>query len=68
MKQQNKLLLIGISTLISIATIMILADANRKRKMQNQRQEIADEGYETAYDILYPLKTKQFRGFKGKLT
>ncbi len=68
MKKQNKLILIGISTLLSVGTFMLLADANRKRKIQNLRQEIADEGYETAYDILYPLKTKQFKGFKGKLT
>ena len=64
MKNKNKALLgVGI---VSMATIGILAflkwKKHHERKQEHMLATVADEGYETAYDVLYPMKKSRMRG------
>jgi hypothetical protein len=54
-------LLFGASSIAAVALVVYLA-GKRKRSNRNRRlNRIADEGYETAQDILYPISTKRMR-------
>ena len=46
--------------LISVFTISIIVFNVRKNKLEKRLVSISDAGYETAYDVLYPLKAKRF--------
>ncbi len=66
MSKKKQILTIGISTAFAIgAAALLLALEKRRQKVEKQRQQIADEGYETAQDILYPLNRQQFRRSKA---
>lgn len=57
MKTRNTLM-IGVATALMVGAVIY---ACRKRK-ENQEQvltAISDEGYETAHDILFPLRPKR---------
>lgn len=45
---------VGIGIGVAIAIII------RKQKQQVMRHQVAEEGYETAQDILFPLKNSRF--------
>lgn len=67
MTKQNTLILIGITAALTVTTLVLFTSLKKKRKvLQFQKQEVADEGYETAFDILYPLKSPQWRKNKVK--
>lgn len=66
MRKHNKLILIGIITVIAVGSIVYVSGLTRKRRVFMQRQEIADEGYETAQDILFPLKSQQLKRLKRR--
>jgi hypothetical protein len=66
MKKQNTIFLVGLSTVLAVGTILFITDLTRKRRIEYERREIADEGYETAQDILFPLKS-QLRRSKRRL-
>lgn len=66
MKRHHKFILIGITTALAVGVILYAATENRKRKASFQRQEIADEGYELAQDILFPMKN-QLKKYKRKI-
>lgn len=61
MTNRNKLIL-GVTAVGAIGVIFLLT---RKQKVKKEKMlnDIADEGYETAGDILYPLKSKKYKGF-----
>ncbi len=67
MKKQSTIFLVGLSTLLAVGTILFISDLNRKRRIDFERQEIADEGYEFAQDILFPLKSQQLKRSKRRL-
>ncbi|HMH23912.1 MAG TPA: PEP-CTERM sorting domain-containing protein [Puia sp.] len=48
--------LAALSTIILLGTGIAIWMAARRRKARQQRVLIADAGYETAYDILFPQK------------
>lgn len=60
MTKKNKILL-GVTAIGAISVIFLLT---RKHKVKKEKMldDIADEGYETAGDILYPLKTRKYKG------
>lgn len=67
MTKKNTLILLGLTVALTVTTVVLISSIKKKRRnMQLQKQEIADEGYETAYDILYPLKKQQWRKNKAR--
>ncbi len=67
MTKKNTLILIGVTAALTVTTFVLVTRFKKKRKfLQLQRQEVADEGYETAFDILFPLKSPQWRKNKVK--
>lgn len=52
--KKNKLL-IGITTTIAVGLIIYFL-VREKSQAEEQLEQVADAGYETAHDILYPLK------------
>ena len=62
MTKKNTFILLGLTVVLTVTTVVLISSIKKKRRtVQLQKQEIADEGYETAYDILYPLKKQQWR-------
>lgn len=61
MTNKSKIIL-GVTAISAISVIFLLT---RKHKVKKEKMldDIADEGYETAGDILYPLKTRKYKGF-----
>ena len=57
MKLRDKTLLVTATFAAAAVTFVLLK--RQKEKEAQMRDSIADEGYETAGDILYPLKTKK---------
>jgi len=51
-------LAIGIASTIALGVVVYHI---RKTKYERRLNVISDAGYETAYDIIYPLKTTRFR-------
>lgn len=58
MKTRN--LLIGV-TLTLAAGITILFIVNKKKVVKQRRIAISDAGYETAADLLYPMRSQRFK-------
>ncbi len=64
MRNREKLL-IGITTsVLAIGLAIYIVGKTKKDRMVQRLDKIAEEGYETAADILYPLRgswTKKYR-------
>jgi hypothetical protein len=58
MKITNKIL-IGIGFATGVGLIIYLV--RNRRKINKMSQEVAEQGYETAHDILFPQKNKKGR-------
>ena len=59
MKLRDKALIA--TAALGVAAVAFLLVQRKKQKEARMRDSIADEGYETAGDILYPLKTKRVK-------
>ena len=58
----KKIYTIGIaSTVIAAGLVAYAYFVIQKDASQKKLDSVADAGYETAYDVLYPLKTSRFR-------
>lgn len=55
MKKSEKILL----TVASFAVIGVILYVAQKQKKEKKLDIIADEGYETAEDVLYPLRNNK---------
>jgi hypothetical protein len=53
---------LGITSIALVGAVMIYF-ARKDQTIKKRAQEVADEGYETAYDILYPLDRRRLRFF-----
>lgn len=63
MTTKNKAI-IYVASLTTIGAIIFFSLKKHKdRKKQQILEEVADEGYETAYDVLYPLKKNRIKRF-----
>ena len=54
----KKKLAITIASTIAVGIVIYLVQKNREEK---RTMDIADAGYETAHDILYPLKKQRWK-------
>ena len=65
MKATNKRIIAGIG-LIALAGTIIYLRRRRKTNIINElkSQQVAEHGYETAHDILFPKKTKRIRKYR----
>lgn len=54
----KKKLVIAIASTIAVGIVVYLVQKNKEEK---RTISIADAGYETAHDILYPLKKQRWR-------
>jgi len=60
MTRKNAIIL-GVAALVAVGTVVYVSGRGRKRKtLKMQQYEVAEEGYETAFDILFPEKKKKF--------
>lgn len=63
MSRRNKAI-IGLASLTAISVLIYLRYNKKQAKKQQERLErVADEGYEFAQDILYPLKRHPLKRF-----
>jgi predicted nucleic acid-binding protein len=60
----NKAILTGVIVVSAIGLIIYATQKNHTRRTERIRDEVAEEGYETAYDILYPLKAPRFKKYR----
>lgn len=60
-KKTNKILLTILPIVAVTGIILLLAGKKRRHKNFIQKEQIAEEGYETAGDILFPPKNKSTR-------
>lgn len=56
MMKNRQILLIGITSVLAFGLTVFIAGKTKKGRMSQRLDRIADEGYETAADILFPLK------------
>ncbi len=63
MSGKNKKLigLVSIATLTTVGVVFFISWKKHVKKQKRILEQIADEGYETAHDILYPLKRSPIR-------
>ncbi len=62
--RNGKKALIGITSVLAIGLAIYIIAKTKKDRMWERLDKIAEEGYETAADILYPQKdswTKKYR-------
>ncbi|CAN5749299.1 hypothetical protein BH10BAC3_BH10BAC3_42590 [soil metagenome] len=61
---RKNITLISIASVASLTTLGVVFFIGWRKHMKKQQRildRIADEGYETAHDILYPLKKSSIR-------
>jgi hypothetical protein len=65
MKATKKRLIAGIG-LLTVAGIILYLGRRYKTNIMNERraQEVADHGYETAHDILFPKKQRRIKKYR----
>jgi hypothetical protein len=61
MKRKHLGLIITSAVITSAITVGVIYYFARKNKMNTRMARVADEGYETAEDILYPLRHNRKR-------
>ena len=56
--KDTKILIYTIIPAVAVVAglVILLAGKKRKKNIRHKKEQIADEGYETAGDILFPLK------------
>ena len=50
-----------IAGLFTIVTLVVLVHELKKKEVQKRLDDVADAGYETAHDILYPLAGRRLK-------
>ena len=53
---KNSTLAVGLGVISLVAVGWVVGVLMQKNAMQKRQMKVADAGYETAYDILYPPK------------
>jgi hypothetical protein len=53
------ILIFGVAS--TVVAGVVIYNHLRKTKLEKKLVNISDAGYETAYDILYPLRPRKFR-------
>lgn len=60
----RKIIVIGITSALAIGIAIYLSGKTKKDRMLQRLDKIADEGYETAADVLFPLKSPWIKRFR----
>ena len=50
-----------IAGILTVATLAVLVHEIKKKEVRKRLDDVADAGYETAHDILYPLARRGVR-------
>lgn len=50
----RQILILGITSIAAIGLVVLLAGRTKKHRIMERLDKIAEEGYETAGDILFP--------------
>lgn len=65
MKAKNKGIIAGLSLIAIAGAIIYIRRRHKTNIMNDQKAElVADEGYETAHDILFPKRVRRGKKFK----
>lgn len=59
---KNQKILAGVGALVLTGIIIFSV---RRKQSKKRQQQISDEGYETAHDVLYPTKRKGYKTHYG---
>lgn len=65
MMRNKEVVLIGITALLAVGLAVFIAGKTKKDRMLQRLDKIAEEGYETAADILYPLKNPWIKRYRA---
>lgn len=65
-KNTNRILLTILPIIAAAGMFLLFSKSRKKQKSEMQKQQIAEEGYETAGDILFPPKYSTQR-YKNEL-
>lgn len=51
-----------------VATVIIIYSVKTHKKVRTVKRliSVSDAGYETAYDVLYPIKYKRYRTYRRR--
>ncbi len=52
--KSRQIIIVGITSIVAIGLIVLLAGKTKKNRIMQRLDRIAEEGYETAGDILFP--------------
>ncbi len=55
----------GITSVLAVGLAIYIAGKTKKGRMLDRLDKIAEEGYETAADILYPLKNPWIKKYRS---
>lgn len=59
-------LTIGIVSVVATVIIIYSVKTRKKQRTVKQLVTVSDAGYETAYDVLYPIKYKRYRTYRRR--
>ena len=59
--KKKDIILIGITALTTLSLVVLIAGKTKKQRTLDRLYQIAEEGYETAGDILFPGKKPLFK-------
>jgi len=59
--KRNDIIIFGITSLAAIGLIVLLAGRTKKHRILERLDKIAEEGYETAGDILFPQNKQLYK-------
>jgi predicted nucleic acid-binding protein len=60
----NKIVLTGIIAIGAVGLIIYATHKSTTRRTERILDQVAEEGYETAHDILYPLKAQRLKKYR----
>ena len=59
--KNRQILILGITSVLAIGLAVYIAGKTKKDRMLQRLDKIAEEGYETAADVLFPIKSPWIR-------
>ena len=59
--KNRQIIIIGITSIAAIGLVILLAGRTKKHRILERLDKIAEEGYETAGDILFPANKQLYR-------
>jgi hypothetical protein len=65
MMKNRQILIIGISSVLAFGLTIFIAAKTKKGRMLQRLDRIAEEGYETAADILFPQKSPWIKRYRS---